>query len=308
MISQLQNIQAFFARDLTDIIEWGKHVRVDPDQKTTGDQAYIVVATDLNRYKLSVASAYIDPPPGAPLACKSLGTVSFYDPVGPKTIVGPKADATYAEISKHLHVRELTDALALAQREVAEAPPENAGPARVKYNEIAARAQKWGLAAGPKAETLSPHRDAGVGLPLMAATLPPDLTTVPDYIMTGPRPFIGAPVIFITNPGEEISGMGEIPGVCVKTFASADRISMFMTPDHSEPCYRDNLPRRGSPAGNGKSHQFNCWDFNPHFVREQKRINELEESVARLSDELKSRSEAEKPKVKGKARESELIS
>lgn len=318
MISQLQNIQAFVAKQLTDIVDWSKHVRVDPDHKTTGDQAYIVIATGLNRYKLSVASAYIEPPAGAPLACRSLGTVTFYDPVQAKTIVGPKADATYAEISKHLHVRELTDGLAVAQRELAEAKPENAGAARVKHAEIAERAGKWGV--GAKTETSAADRNGPMieAHTIAVAELPPQGHG--DWPMTnsqGPRPFLGAPVIFIANPGEQISGMGEIPGICVKTFPSSDRISIFMMPDHSEPSYRDSLPRRGSSAGNGKTHQFNCWDFNPHFVREQKRLEHLEEAIAKMADEanadralideLKARLDGDKPKGK-RAKEAELIS
>jgi hypothetical protein len=58
-----------------------------------------------------------------------------------------------------------------------------------------------------------------------------------------------------------------------------------MTPDHSEPSYRDNLPRRGSPAGNGRVHQFNCWDFNPEALRQANRLRHLEEAIEKMADE-----------------------
>lgn len=298
-VAQLQNLQAFVTAQLADVVDWGKHVRPDPEKKTSGDQAFIAIATPFNRYRMSVATSYIEPPPGAPVACKSLGWVTFDDPGDTKHILGPKSDNTYAEISKHIHVRELTDAIAVARREMAEAGAETAAAARVKLAELAAKGAKWGIAAkvpeGPASQPLPERPAAERSLPdarLMEAV---DLSQVPaaaaavgDYRYDdksgGSRPWLGAPVLFITNPGEQISGMQEIPGTCVKVLAN-DRISVFMMPDHSEPSYRDNLPRRGTAAGNGRVHQFNCWDFNPAFVREQKRVLHLEEAIAKMADE-----------------------
>jgi hypothetical protein len=85
-------------------------------------------------------------------------------------------------------------------------------------------------------------------------------------------------VIFITNPGEQIAGMQQIPGHIVRVQPDG-RICMFLTADNSEPIYRDNLHRRGSPAGNGRLHQFGCWDFNPHFEAEWSRARRLEEVI-----------------------------
>lgn len=285
MIAQIQGLQHFVANHLSDVVDWSKHVRPEleryPKQgdgkpQQSGDYAYILISTPFNRYRMSIASSYLDPPPGAPLACKSVGTVTFDDMADNKHIVGPKSDQTWTDISKHIHVRELTDALAAARREAAEATVETAGPARVKLAELAERANKWGVAAKvPEAATLAAGDSLGVEHIIKAQDV---LRSQPDPAFDAPvhsigppvvasrdAPWLGAPVVFITNPGEQISGMQEIVGWCVKVY-SHDRISLFMTPDHSEPSYRDNLPRRGSPAGNGRVHQFNCWDFNAKFM------------------------------------------
>ncbi len=116
MIAQIQGLKYFVANQLSDVVDWPKHVRVD-EKKTTGDHAFVDIATPFNRYKMAICSSYIEPPPGAPLACKSLGTVTFDDLADNKHIVGPKADLTWTDISKYVHVRELTDALAAARRE-----------------------------------------------------------------------------------------------------------------------------------------------------------------------------------------------
>jgi urease beta subunit len=296
MISQLANIQAFVTKQLIDVIDWGRDVRPDSDHKTTGDAAYIVIKTAHNRYKLAVLSSYIDPPAGAPVECRSLGTVIFDDPADSKHIVGPKSDAVYAQISKHVHVREYTDALAAVRRELAEAPLPTKGEdgsvkydpaqaARVKLADLVAKAKVWGIeAAIPK---LSPAiQDAGcthsdlakesAGI-LVSAPAAPQPSLVPPLVLVGggEKPWLGMPVLFITNPAEQISGMQHIPGTCVKVL-SDDRISIFMTPDHSEPSYRDGLPRRGSPAGNGRVHQYNCWDVNPEFTAFFSRMRDAE--------------------------------
>lgn len=304
MIAQIQGLEAFVRNHLADVADWTKHVRVDPEHKTTGDQAYIVIATPFNRYKMSILSSYIDPPPGAPLQCKSLGTVTFYDPAEAKQIVGPKADLTWTDISKHIHYREYVDALAGARRELAEAPAptlnedgtvkyDHAAPIRVRLADLVARAAKWGIAA-PSTRPLVDRRDPDHWVnkaadivkeqDAKAAETAPVHSVGPPVVASGEAPWLGAPVLFFTNPGESISGMSEIVGWCVKVM-SRDRISVFMTPDHSEPSYRDNLPRRGSDAGNGRVHQFNCWDFNPAALRELSRIRHLQQAIEKMADE-----------------------
>lgn len=267
MIAQIQGLQAFVLNQLSDVVQWQTHVRPDPEKATTGDHAFITIATPFNRYKMSICSSYIEPPPGAPLACRSLGTVTFYDPADNKSLIGPKADQTFTDISKHIHVRELTDALAGARREVAEASGDAAKQAHVRLAELAARAAKWGVAAkvpdGSPPTSLLPPVSVPVYIESLSETK--GIARMGDAPPSGEAPWLNAPVLFITNPGEQISGMQEIAAICVKVL-SHDRISLFMMPDHSEPSYRDNLPRRGSPAGNGKVHQFNCWDLDPHYA------------------------------------------
>lgn len=307
MISQIQNIQTFIAGQLSDVIDYGKHVRPDPQHVRpdfpnahNGDAAYVEIATPHNRYKMSVLSAYVTPPPGAPVTCRSLGTVTFYDPADGKQIVGPKGDQTYADISKHIHVREYTDALAVARCQMAEASPEMAGPVRVKLADLASRAEKWGIKAKVPEEpklseiaALPQHHNVPIRIVddlNHANRYAHDLGPLPSAsgLASGgdphhPTPFVGCPIVYITNPGEQVSGMREIPGHCVKVF-SPDRITIFITPDNSEPGYRDNLARRGSDAGNGRLHQSNCWDFNPEWLRELARIKTLEDDVASLRD------------------------
>lgn len=347
MIAQIQGLQAFVANQLGDIIDWSKHVRPDPEFKTTGDHAQVEIKTPFNRYTMSIRSSYIEPPPGAPLPCRSLGTVTLDDAAADKHIVGPKSDNTWTEISKHIHTRELTDALAVARRESAEAPKELAGQARVRLADVAAKAKKWGVAVRPGEESgMMPPLDvkiipdgsseaqaataAALTEPFHGAVVINSSTADDTASASSPRPgapWLGCPVIFVTNPGEQISGMQEIPGQCVKVL-SDDRISVFMTPDHSEPSYKDNLPRRGSPAGNGKVHQFNCWDFNPEFERERSRLRHCEEAIEKMADEgnaqaqtmaelveankrllvrLDAIEEAAKPKSAKKTRENELV-
>lgn len=294
MISQLQNLQTFVHNHLADVVDWRKHVSPDPERKMAGvaDPAYILIATPFNRYKMAMATAYAEPPAGAPVNCRALGWITFYDPADNKQIVSAKADAAYTEISKHVHVRELTDALAAARREMAEASPETACRARVKLAGLAERAKKWGIFAKvPEGSATEPQPAPQAGDEPQAASAPVAATSAANEPtasvqsdQAGQQPFLGAPVIFISNPGERISGMQEIPGHVVRVQPDG-RISMLVTADNSETIYRDNLPRRGSSAGNGKVHQFNCWDFNPEFERQRARIGHIEEAIKQMADD-----------------------
>lgn len=299
MIAQIQNLRSFVQTQLADVVDPSRHVREDQDKRSTGDQAFVEIKTAFNTYKISVASAYVTPPEGAPLACRSLGTVTFIDMADNKRIVGPKADATWTDISRHIHLRELGDALADCRRKLAEAAPHEAAAVRAQFAEVAAKARKWGIEAHvPDAPVVAIASEGFTENE--TAKLPPDAQPAAILGMNGevlyrgvqytppdpdrPAPFIGAPVLWITNPGEGIGGMTEIPGFCAKVI-SADRISMLIFPDHSETSYRDNLMRRGSDAGNGRVHQYNCWDFNPRWLWEQERISMLADECGRLRDE-----------------------
>jgi hypothetical protein len=139
----------------------------------TGEVAHILITTAFNRYRMALGTSLSEAPAGAPITCKALGWVAFDDFAANKRFLGAKADLLYADISKHIHVRELTDALAAARREVAEAAPEKVGLARVRLAEVADKAKKWGIeakvpdgpvAAVPPPQVVSPSDDpAGAG-------------------------------------------------------------------------------------------------------------------------------------------------
>ena len=333
MISQLQNLRAFVTTQLADVVVWERHVRID-ETRTTGDQAYIAIATDHNRYKMSALSAYVEPPAGAPFNCRSLGTITFDDAAGDKHVVGPRSDDVFTDICRHIHVRELTDALAAARRDLAEASGNAAEGLHRRLADLAEQAKKWGIDAKVPAVPVAPQ--GSVLEPLPIPGVPEAQVTVarllPDAILSpatadpdAPRPFLGCPIIFITHPGEGISGMEEIPGVCVKV-ERGDRIAVFLTPDHSEPSHRDNLPRRGSPAGNGLVHRHGCWDFSPPYLAQLRRAAEADKAIAEMKaaaiedramiDELLAETkrlgdrilalEGDKPKAR-KAREPDLV-
>jgi hypothetical protein len=302
MLSQLQNLQTFVHANLADVIDWRRHV--SPDSKSTGDRAYIHIKTPFNSYRMGLGTAYGEPPAGAPAECRSRGWVSFDDDAAGKHILGAKADALNTEIVKHICTRELTDALAAARCEVAEASPETVGRARTRLADIAAKARKYGIDAkvpdAPAAAVQRPPEVPQTGLAQSNPAPMPETQTGDERERNRVRhleetiekvaaasagePWIGAPVIFITNPGEQIAGMQIIPGHVVRIQPDG-RISMFLTADNSEPIYRDNLHRRGSPAGNGRVHQFNCWDFNPVVARDASRMRHLEESIEKMADE-----------------------
>ncbi len=303
MIPQMQNIRQFVQKDLSDIIDPTAHVVPETlsngEQRSNGDAAYVQIRTPYNRYSLAVLSAYAAIPAGAPPNCKQLGAVIFDDAAGNKHLMEPKGDAVYAQISKHIHVRELTDALAATRRQLAEAGPAEADRLRTKLAELAARAEKWGIKAkmpeGPaimiapdgftENESVQDLRSAGLKVePAEISGAGANYLGVmitPPPFSDAPAPFIGAPIVYVTNPGEQVGGMGEIPGWCVKALPG-DYISCFITPDHSEPSYKDKLPRRGSPAGNGRVHRFNCWDFNPHWLAQQEMIQGLKTGLDKI--------------------------
>lgn len=323
LISQQQNLEQFVRTQLNDIVDWSKHVRLDPEHETTGDVAHVLISTPYNRYKLAISSPYVMPPEGAPFQCRSLGTVDFYDPAEGRRILQPRGDQTWTDISKHMHVREYTDALAVARRQLAEASAEKAAESRANLATIAERAGKWldpKVVASARAATalnwtpeeLAVMKEAAY--PIVTKEMadeiaklpvgePGAFTLVKDYTenetseplqkylaeraAADPHkrvPHIGDPIVYVTNPGEAIGGQSEIPGWVVKVI-SPDRISAFITPDHSEPCYRDNLVRRGSDAGGGRVHAHNVWDFNRSWLAEQSRIKTIERDLCRaLSD------------------------
>ena len=296
-VSQLANIQHRIATDLADVVHWNKHVRPDPKQPTTGDAAYVVIATEYNRYRISCHSNYVEPPAGATYECKALGTVTFDDFAGDKHIVAPKCDATWMAISKHIHVRELTDAIAAERRMLAEAGPDKQAEIHARLVALAERGKKWGVEAKGMAALPTPQRIGLDAAPVhetdTVAPLAEPATVIVrsgdsiqqamDYIgerydfRSADSIYPGARIYFITNPGETISGMQELPGLCVKVYPD-NSISAFVTPDHSEPFYRDKLPKRS------EQHRFNCWDFNPADVELRRTLANMESRLRQFAE------------------------
>src|ERR1700739_3162518 len=108
MISQPANLKQFVAGFLGGIVDWQQHVKVlgkEDGFTESGDQAHITIKTPYNKYKMSMLSAYMEPPMGAPVQCKSLGTVEFEDSLEQVHLVEARSDAAYARISLHIKTR-----------------------------------------------------------------------------------------------------------------------------------------------------------------------------------------------------------
>jgi hypothetical protein len=275
MLSQSQSLKVYVAAHLSDVIDWNRDVKEDAN--STPDLARVTIRTLHNEYKLALGSSYAEPPAGAHIDCRSRGWIDFYDPAANKRIIVPKSDLAWMEIAKHVCERELTDGLAAERRNLAEANPETAGLVRVKLLELAAKAKKWGIEVKVPDEPMpavAPPQPTPAVAPSQAVQSAPKMkwdegtgwSPMPAVPPAPGAPWLGAPVIFITNPGERISGMQEIPGHIVKIY-DGGKVCVFITADNSEPIYRDGLFQRGTSAGNGRLHEFNCWDFNPTFVR-----------------------------------------
>ncbi len=197
----------------------------------------------------------------------------------------------------------MTDRLAEAKRNLGEAAADRAGEARAKLAAIAEQAKKWGIEAKvPEAPIASaPIERASTGAqpaspppaaspsaavaPVPAPAPAPAASSAPvathainreSDASHGLQPFPGCPVLFVPNTGEQFAGLGEVPAVCVRVWPDG-RLTVVLLAENSEITTRENLYRRGSPAGNGAVHRTNVWDFNPEYVREQMRLRKVEE-------------------------------
>jgi len=295
IVAQIQNLRSFVTTHLGDVIDWNKHVKPDPHLATTGDIAYVEIETPFNRYKLAMGSAYAEPPSGAPSVCRSLGWITFHHVGEDKYLLSPKNDLAYMDISKHIHVRELTDAAAACRRDLAEsATPELAAQVRIRMSEVAARAAKWDIKvqvpeASKVSEIAAAPQHHNVPVKTLDESLPIAHPSVANAFFLpggqghpGPAPFVGAQIIFYAH--DRIAGMDQVPGVLVK-IQKDGRAAMFLMADLNEITFMDNVHRRGSDAGNGRVHTTNCWDFNPEWLKEQARICHLEKEIKRIEDE-----------------------
>jgi hypothetical protein len=271
------------------------------------DPSVMEINTGNNKFRLMLQTAHFVPPPGAPMQCRALGTVVFDDPADGFHLTDAKNDKTYTIIANHMKKREFTDRIAVARSELAEAnSSEKAANVRVKLTRLIELGKKYGIEAKapdepvsvappvaiPPAEASSPIRPA---TPYNVNFNPPVASKSPEPPAPAPvaytpgshelQPFLGCPVVFIPNRGEERSGLREVPAVCVRIFPDG-RISAVLLMENAEITTRENLYRRGTDAGNGRVHLTNCFDISPEYVRDQNRLRDLEKSVAELMDRL----------------------
>jgi hypothetical protein len=291
IVAQIQNLRFFVTAQLGDVIDWNKHIEPDPVRTTTGDIAYVQIKTAYNTYKMAMGSAYAEPPAGAPSVCRSLGWVTFQHVGEDKYLLNPKNDLAYQDISKHIHERELTDALAACRRELAEAKDaDEAQLIRIRMKEIAVKAERWGIKAHvPEAPQAPKIADIGAlplhrNVPIRTVESPIDAQGGGHAY--GLAPFVGAPIIYYC--ADRIAGMEQVPGILIRIQRDG-RAALQLFADLNEIQFKDNIVRRGSDAGNGRVHTSNCWDFNPEWLEEQARIRSLEDVVDRLRREAMDR-------------------
>lgn len=284
MLTQLSNLQNFINNHLRDVVDWRKNVLPanDPSLKdkverslqreTTGDQAHVVICTDYNKYYLAAVSVYVDPPMGAPLECRTLGTVMFEELTSdaPVRFIRPRQDQTFIDIARQVRKSELKSCIADVRRQLAEC--DNDEQRKIlsgRLPALAAKAKEYGVEIVglpiPAAETTMPQVEVGevISQVKVARDTVQRLENDRQHFVNTPVSddlYVGCPIIYVTNPGEAIAGQREIPGVVNKIYAG-DRISGCFFPDHSEVMHKDNLVRRG-----GLVH-FNCWDYNPGYLR-----------------------------------------
>lgn len=301
MLSQVANLQQFVRHHLGDVIDWQKQVRaaddestrglVEPGQrrKSDGDRAYVFIRTNYNKYWLSSLSPYVDPPPGSPFECRSLGTVEFEEIGGPETkhILGPRQDKIYIQIAAYIRMREVVEKIKEVRRQLAETNDP------ILANQLFSLAEQ-AKAAGIDLKAAGIHIGSiGGGQALGPTNVGPDNSKSMDVnpalppVMVGTQYkaselpeglFLGAPVVYVTPPHEHISGMFEIPGICNKINRDGTIGGVFF-PDHSELMNRDHLQMYGSQEGRVVN---NCWRFSQNYAAQLARLDRLELNIKNL--------------------------
>ncbi len=286
----MMDIRDFAGRHLADIIDVTTDVKPDPQHTSNGFEAHAEIISPFNRYRMSVHSSHLAPPAGAPAECRSLGTIMFHDPVSDTRILGARSDRTFLDISRHVHQREFTDAIAAARRELAEAGPDAIKLTQSKLSDLASRAAKWGIAIdampmAPKPSEASPVA-VEVAKPATAASMPPAAAATSVAPATpADEPMIGLPIVFIHNPGEGSAGMTTVPGTVTRTWPDGS-VGLLMFVDDHEVQHRPKVPRRGTDAGNGRVHVHGCWDLAPWYAALLTERRQLSGRVSALSEKL----------------------
>lgn len=299
MITQASNLQNFINNHLRDIVDWKKHVLVATDltlkdkierelqRETTSDQAHVVICTEYNRYYLASISVYVDPPFGAPVECRTLGTIMFQtltsDP--PIKYIRPRQDQTFIDIAKAIRKSELSACIADVRRQLAECDnPDHKKVLLGRVPALAAKAKELGLEnvnlPVPASDSTMPNVGVGeaINQAIDARNNMQRAMVDQQHVVATPVPeelYVGCPIIYITNPGEAISGQRDIPGLVNKVY-SGDTVGGVFFPDHSEVMHKDNLVRRSDRV------QCNCWDYNPGYARLLAKIAEFDPSKGAL--------------------------
>jgi hypothetical protein len=294
VLNKLNDVREFRSHHLADI----PHVvKVEPDPKRTsnGFEAHANIVTSFNRYEMAIYSSHLPPPAGAPPECASLGSIEFYDRVDDTRILGPRCDRVFIDVSRRIHHREFTDAIAVARRELAEAGPDIIKAAQAKLGALVSAAAKWGVTGSvPLAppEAAKPAEAVPVAVEIEKASLAPSMPAIhvsaqPSLAPSDPNhlaPFVGAPAIFVANPGEQIAGVNELAAIIVRVHPDGVHVGLLIFIDDSETVHRVKIVRRGADAGNGRVHRSNCWDFNPVFLAERERVRRIEKTLDNLDD------------------------
>ena len=96
---------------------------------------------------------------------------------------------------------------------------------------------------------------------------------------------IGLPIVFICNPGEGAAGMTTVPGAVTRMWPDGS-VGLLMFVDDHEVQHRPKVYRRGTDAGNGRTHQTGCWDLADWYKRLITENRQLSERVSGLADKL----------------------
>jgi hypothetical protein len=293
VLNKINDIREFALHHLADIPH---NVRVEPDPErvSNGFEGHGVVVTQFNKYKMSAFSSHLPAPAGAPAECASLGTVIFFDPIDDTRVIGPRGDRVLLDVSRRIHHREFSDAIAVARRELAEAGPDVVKAAQSKLGGLVSAGAKWGVSGSvPMAppEAAKPAEAVPVAVEIEKASLAPSMPTIhvsapPPLAPSDPNhlaPFVGAPAIFIANPGEQIAGVNELAATIVRVHPDGVHVGLLIFIDDSETVHRVKIVRRGSDAGNGRVHTTNCWDFNPVYASERAQAADDRKQLAELA-------------------------
>jgi hypothetical protein len=284
VLNKINDIREFKNHHLGDIPHTIK-VEPDPERGSNGFEGHAIIATPFNKYKMSAFSSHLPPPAGAPAECASLGPVIFFDPVDDTRVIGPRGDRVLLDVSRRIHHREFSDAIAVARREVAEAGPDVIKAAQAKLGALVSAAVKWGVSGSvPMAPSTKDAEPPAVPTtaplaPIAAAPAAVSAPVAPG--VPADEPLIGTPIVFICNPGEGAAGMTTVPGAVTRVWSNG-QVGLQMWIDDHEIAHRPKVHRHGTDAGGGRVHTHGCWAPAPWYAALISRLDALEKSLGAI--------------------------